>query len=77
MPPSRDYEFDGTQGLVDLSWTQQVPLIQQDDIDKNLLYNQYPYQEADDYNDDEEDMEIDIWMPDNAGGVHMAAPTST
>ena len=43
MPPSWDYEFDGAQGLVDLSWTQRVPLIQQDDIDKNLLYNQYPY----------------------------------
>ena len=52
MPLPADYEFDGAQGLVDLSWAQWVPLIQQDNIDKNLLYNQYPYQEVDDYNDE-------------------------
>ena len=58
--------FDGTQGLVDLSWEQWVPLIQLDDVYKDPLYNQYPYQEADDYDDDEEEMEIDDRMPGNA-----------
>ena len=47
MLPPWEYEFDSAQGLVDLSWTQLVPRIQQDDIDKNPLYNQYPYQEVD------------------------------
>ena len=69
--------FDGAQGLVDLSWEQQVPLIQPDDIDKNPLHNQYPYQEADNYDDKEEEMEIDDWMPGNAGDTRMATPTST
>ena len=60
------HKFDGAQGLVDLSWTQRVPPLQQDDIDKDPLYNQYPYQEADDYEDEEEDMEVDDWVPGNA-----------
>ena len=59
------YILEGAKGLMDLSWEQRVPLIQQDDIDKNPLYNQYPYQ--DDYDDEEEDMEIDDQMLGNAG----------
>ena len=77
MPQPRYYMFDGAQGLIDLSWEQRVPVIQQDDIDKNPLYNQYPYQEADDYDDKEEGMEVDDRMPGNAGDACMAAPTST
>ena len=46
--------FDSAQGLLDISWEQRVPLIQLDDVDKDPLYNQYPYQEADDYDDEEE-----------------------
>ena len=69
--------FDGAQGLVDISWEQWVPSIQLDDVDKDPLYNQYPYQEADDYDDKEEEMEIDYQMPGNAGDTRMAAPTST
>ena len=65
------------QGLVDISWEQRIPLIQPDDVDKDLLYNQYPYQEADDYDDEEEEMEIDDQMLGNTGDAHMTAPTST
>ena len=46
-------------------------------MDKDPLYNQYPYQEADDYDDEEEEMEIDNRMPGNAGDARMAAPTGT
>ena len=59
VPQPRDYTFDGAQGLVDISWEQQVLTIQPDDIDRNPLYNQYPYQEADDYDNDKEEMEVD------------------
>ena len=48
-----------------------------DDIDKDLRYNQYPYQEADEYEEDEEEMEVDDQTPGNAGDTPMAAPTST
>ena len=77
MPQPQDYMFDGIQGLVDLSWEPWVPLMQQDDIDKNLLYNQYLYQEADDYDDEEEEMEIDDRMPGNARDACVAGPTGT
>ena len=77
MPQPHDYVFDSTQGLVNVSWLQRVPPIQPDNIDKNLLYNQYPYQEADDYDDDEEDMEVDDRMPGNAGDACVAVSTST
>ena len=60
-----------------MSWEQWVPPIQPDDVDKDLLYNQYPYQERDVYDDDEEDMEVDDRMPGGAGDACMAAPTST
>ena len=69
--------FDSAQGLVDISWEQWVPLIQLDDMDKDPLYNQYPYQEADDYDDEEEEMEIDDRMLGNAGDARMATPIST
>ena len=50
--------------------------MQPDDIDRDLRYSQYPYQEADEYEEDEEDMEVDEQVPGNAGGARMAAPTS-
>ena len=77
MPQPQDYSFDGTQGLIDLSWEQWVPVIQQDDIDKNPLYTQYLYQEAGEYDDNEEEIEIDDQMLANARDARMAAPTST
>ena len=76
MPEPRVFNVDGTRGLVDLSLDQRVPPIQLEDIDKDPRYNQYPYQEADEYEEDEEEMEVDDQTPGNAGGTRMAAPTS-
>ena len=78
MPEPREYELDGTRGLIDLLWSQWVPQIQPDDIDRDKRYSQYPYQEADEYeDDDEEDMEVDERVPGKTGSTRMAAPTST
>ena len=57
LPPSHmsepwEYVLDGTRGLVDLSWSQRAPQMQPDDIDRDLKYSQYPYQEADKYEED-------------------------
>ena len=82
LPPSRmpepwEYELDGAQGLIDLLWSQWAPQMVTDDIDKDPRYSQYPYQEADDYEEEEEDMEVDEWVLGKTGSAHMAAPTST
>ena len=78
MPEPREYELDGTWGLIDLSWSQWAPQIQPDDIDRDLRYSQYLYQEADEYEEDnEEDMEVNEQVPGKTGSAHMAAPTST
>ena len=76
IPECREYELDGARGLIDLSWSQQVPQIQPDDIDRDLRYSQYPYQEADEYEEDEEDMEVDERALGKTGSTRMAAPTS-
>ena len=46
-------------------------------MDKDPLYNQYLYQEVDDYDDEEEEMEIDDWMLADAGDACVAASTGT
>ena len=74
MPEPWDFNIDGIQGLVDLSWNQRVPQVQPDEIDRDPRYNQYLYQEADEYEEDEE-MEVDERAPGNAGGTRMAAST--
>ena len=76
MPEPQEFNLDGIWDLVDLSWNQWVPQVQPDDIDKDSRYNQYQYQEADEYEEDEE-MEVDEWALGNTGGTRMAAPTST
>ena len=76
MPEPREYELDGTRGLIDLSWSQRAPQMQPDDIDRDLRYSQYPYQEANEYEEDE-DMEVDEWVPGKTGSARMATPTST
>ena len=58
MNPARDYELDGAVGLVDVSWNQKIPDIEEDTIDRDPRYNQYPYQEGDDA-DEEEDMDVE------------------
>ena len=77
MPEPWEYELDGSWGLIDLSWSQQAPQMQSDDIDRDPRYSQYPYQEANEYEEDEEDMEVDEWVPGKTGSARMAAPTST
>ena len=77
MPEPREYELDGARGLIDLSWFQWAPQMQPNDIDRDPRYSQYPYQEADEYEEDEEDMEVDEQAPGKTGSACMAAPTST
>ena len=77
MPEPREYELDGAWGLIDLSWSQWAPQMQLDDIDRDLRYSQYPYQEADEYEENEEDMEVDERVPGKTGSACMATPTST
>ena len=54
--PARDYEVDGAVAMVDVSWSQRIPDLEEDDIDRDPRYNQYPYQEGDEL-DEEEDMD--------------------
>ena len=51
--------------------------MQLDDINRDPRYSQYLYQEADEYEEDEEDMEVDERVPGKTGSTRMAAPTST
>ena len=76
MNEPQEYELDGARGLIDLSWSQRTPQVQPDDIDRDPKYSQYPYQEVNEY-EDEEDMEIDERAPGKTGGACMAASTST
>ena len=56
----REYEMDGARGLVDLDWSQRTPIFQPDDVDCDPWFSEYPYQEGDNYkDDDEEDMEVE------------------
>ena len=56
--PAQDYNVDGIVGSVDVSWTQRIPGIVEDAIDKDPRYNQYLYQEGDE-EDYEEDMDVE------------------
>ena len=75
MPEPQEYELDGAHGLVDLSWSQSAPQVQPDDVDRDQRYNQYPYQEGEDY--DDEEMEVYDRVLGKTGGACMAAPSST
>ena len=77
MPEPREYVLDGARGLIDMSWSQQAPQMQPDDIDTDPKYSQYLHQVADEYKEDEEDMEVDEQVPGKTGSTRMAAPTST
>ena len=77
-PEPREYEMDRAWGLVDLDWSQHTPIFHPDDIDLNPRFSQYPFQEGDDYkDDDEEDMEVESQPPGGAGDASMASPTNT
>ena len=73
----REYEMDGTQGLVGLAWSERTPIFHPDDVDQDPHFNQYPYQEGDNYDDDEEDMETDTRPSGAAGDAPKAPPTNT
>ena len=66
--PARDYNVDGIVGLVNVSWTQRIPGIVEDAIDKDPCYNQYPYQEGDE-EDDEEEMDVEESTAFDAGAA--------
>ena len=77
-PEPREYEMDGARGLVDLDWSQRTPIFQPDDVDRDPRFSQYPYQEGDDYgDDDEEDMEVESRPSGGAGDTHMVPLTNT
>ena len=70
--------MDGAWGLVDLDWSQHMPIFHPDDIDHDPRFSQYPFQEGDDYEDnDEEDMKVERQLPGGAGDASMAPPTNT
>ena len=49
-----------------------------DDIDHDPRFSQYPFQEGDDYeDDDEEDMEVESWLSGGASDASMAPLTNT
>ena len=77
-PEPREYEVDVAWGLVDLDWSQCTPIFHPDDINRDPRFNQYPFQEGDDYEDnDEEDMEVESQPSGGAGDASMAPPTNT
>ena len=77
-PEPREYEMDGAWGLVDLDWSQCTPIFHPDDIDHDPRFSQYPFQEGDDYEDnDEEDMEVESRPLVGAGDTSMAPLTNT
>ena len=77
-PEPREYEMDGARGLVDLDWSQCTSIFHPNNIDCDPQFSQYPFQEGDDYEDnDEEDMEVESWPSGEAGDASMAPPTNT
>ena len=77
-PEPREYEMDGAWGLVDLDWSQHTPIFHLDYIDRDLRFSQYPFQEGDDYEDDDkEDMEVESGKSGGAGDASMAPLTNT
>ena len=77
-PEPREYEMDGAWGLVELDWSQHMPIFHPDDIDHDPWFSQYPFQEGDDYDDDDkEDMEVESQPPGGAGDASMAPLTNT
>ena len=77
-PEPREYEMDGAQGLIGLDWSQHTPIFHPDDIDRDPHFNQYPFKEGDDFDDDDkEGMELESWPSGGTGDAFMAPPTNT
>ena len=70
--------MDGAWGLVDLDWSQCTPIFHPDDINHDPRFTQYPFQEGDNYDDDEEeDMEVESQPLGGAVDASMAPLTNT
>ena len=70
--------MDGARGLIDLDWSQWMPIFHPDDIDCDPRFTQYPFQEGDDLDDyDEEEMEVKSRPSGGAGDASMAPPSNT
>ena len=70
--------MDRARGLVDLDWSQHTPIFHPDDIDHDPRFSQHPFQEGDNYKDnDEEDIEVESRPSGEASDASMAPPTNT
>ena len=69
--------MDGVWGLIDLDWSQRMPIFHPDDIDCDPWFTQYPFQEGDDLDDDDEKMEVESQPSGGASDASMAPPTNT
>ena len=77
-PEPREYEMDGVRGLIDLDWSQRMPIFHPDDINRDPRFTQYPFQEGDDLdNYHEEEMEVESHPSGGAGDASMAPPSNT
>ena len=70
--------MDGSRGLIDLDWSQCMPIFHPDDIDHDPRFTKYPLQEGDDLDDDdEEEMEVESRPLGGAGDASMAPLSNT
>ena len=70
--------MDGVQGLIDLDWSQNRPIFHPDDIDRDPRFTQYPFQEGDNFDDqEEEEMEVESRPSGGASDASMASSTNT
>ena len=77
-PEPREYEMDRARGLIDLDWSQRMPIFHPDNIDCDPRFTQYPFQEGDDLDDDdEEEMEVESRPLGGAGDASMGPPSNT
>ena len=77
-PEPREYEMDGAWGLIDLDWSQHMPMFHLDDIDRDPQFTQYPFQEGDNLDDDDkEEMEVESRPSGGAGDASMAPLSNT
>ena len=77
-PEPREYEMDGARGLIDLDWSQRMPIFHPDNINCDPRFTQYPFQEGDDIeDDDEEEMEVESRPSGGASDASMAPLSNT
>ena len=70
--------MDRARGLIDLDWSQQMPIFHLDNINCDPWFTQYPFQEGDNLDDDdEEEMEVESQLSRGAGDASMAPPSNT